>query len=234
MRTPTLFVENAAIGLQLLDHDETHYARTVLRATVGDRVLAVDGRGSQVRGALEDAPGRRLAVRVDSVAASPRPTPLVVLLGLPRPALVDEALQLGTEAGLTELWLCRTEFSPPGQPRLDRLDRVARAACRQCRRESFPEIRVFEGLSEALSALDATPSLAMAARFYGSPGASPPALGSSAPAVVAVGPEGGFSLAEQQLLDECRFLAITLGPHILRAPTAVAVASAILGLNRSR
>jgi hypothetical protein len=46
--------------------------------------------------------------------------------------------------------------------------------------------------------------------------------------VIAVGPEGGFTDAEEGLLREAGAVAVSLGPHILRIETAAESALAVL------
>jgi 16S rRNA (uracil1498-N3)-methyltransferase len=43
-----------------------------------------------------------------------------------------------------------------------------------------------------------------------------------------VGPEGGFSAAEHDRARACGWIAVSLGPHPLRTPTAVAAVLAAL------
>ena len=238
MSTPrTLFVERVALGTLALDADESHYARDVLRMAVGEEVTVVDGRGGRGEGTVGQAPGRTLVVHVGVVAATSRPGGVVVLLGLPKPALVDEAVQLGTEAGLAELWLFPVGYSPPGRPRLDRLNRIARAATRQCRRDVLPAIRLFDDCTAALTELKGRGPFEPSPLWLATPPAPPGTQAAnatgwwSAPAgsrtVVAIGPEAGFTTFEVEIFLAAGFTPTSLGPNVLRAPTAVAIATAL-------
>lgn len=222
----TVFVEHVCLGIHPIDMDEAHYVRDVLRLEIGAPIAVADGRGSRGSAILVELAPRRLGIDVRSLAATPAPTPLIVLLGLPKPALVDEALQLGTEAGLTDLWLFPSTYSPPGRPRLDRLERIALAATRQSRREVLPVVRIFPSLDTGLSALPTTGSEAPS-RWIAAPGASGLPRSNAAGAILAIGPEAGFSPIETDTFTNAGFVPVGLGPHILRAPTAVAVAVAM-------
>lgn len=227
-----LFTDDLHVGIVSLDAAESHYARTVMRLALGAAVRVADGRGGEGQGRLVAAAGKALAVEVTELAtAQVSASSVVVLLGLPKPALVDEALQLGTEAGLSGLWLFPTAYSPPGRPKLERLERIALAATRQCRRAVRPSVRWFDNLQAALSALEAEASLFGCSRWVGAPEADAVLSVRHSGAVIAVGPEGGFSPIESQQLRAANFLPVGLGPHILRAPTAVAIATA-LAVNR--
>jgi 16S rRNA (uracil1498-N3)-methyltransferase len=43
-----------------------------------------------------------------------------------------------------------------------------------------------------------------------------------------VGPEGGFTSGEKQLLESCGWQRLRLGPHVLRAETAAIVGGAMM------
>lgn len=221
-----MFVERVSLGTHPIAMDEAHYVRDVLRLAVGATVTVADGRGNRGEAVLVEVAPRRLGLDVRSLTTTPAAAPVIALLGLPKPALVDEALQLGTEAGLAELWLFPSTYSPPGRPRLDRLERIAIAATRQSRREILPIVRIFDSLEAVLGALPASGNDAPA-RWIAAPGAEASPSASQAGAVIAIGPEAGFSPIETATFAGAGFVPVCLGPHILRAPTAVAVATAL-------
>jgi 16S rRNA (uracil1498-N3)-methyltransferase len=143
------------------------------------------------------------------------PLERVVLLGMPKGPLLEEALTLGTEAGATAFRLITARYSQPHPPRMDRLEKVLRVAATQCRRSHLPLLRGPGSLREALVDLPAE-------RWLGAQGAAG-ANGIHGPAALAIGPEGGWSPEETTLLLENGFREVGLGPFVLRNPTAVAV-----------
>ena len=232
----TVLVEAVRAGRLTLDEAESHHLLRVIRVARGGRVRVVDGAGLEAEATLVDVAGATATLDVEAPRAAPPPAPVTVLLGAPKPALVEEAVTLATELGATELWLVRAERSPPGELRLDRLDRVVDAALKQCRRADRPVLRPFPSLAAALATLPPGP------RFVGAPGGSPPheawaatapggvtGGGARCPITLAIGPEGGFSPAEAEALGGAGFVAVHLGRAILRAPTAVAAGLAALG-----
>jgi 16S rRNA (uracil1498-N3)-methyltransferase len=234
---------------------ESHHLLHVLRAPIGERIRVMDGAGLAGIATLDAIdPDGRAALRVLTHDA-PRVRPArVVLLGFPKPALLEEALTLGTEGGATTFVLVRAERSPPGGPRHDRLERVLRAAVTQCGRPDIPGVLCPADLGAAL----ADPDLP-AERWLAAPGARPlgrvpgPAATVAGPsagpdgampssgdpgdgdsgsgahgAVVAIGPEGGWSPAEVAALLAAGFVPGGLGPYVLRTPSAVGAALARL------
>ncbi len=202
-------------GLLALSPEESHHLLRVLRLPRGSLLRLSDGRGRQAEARLERVEEGRAGVEILSWTELPALPARLLLLGLPRAALLEEALTLATEAGLTELRMIRARYSPPGDPRMDRLDRVLHAAATQCRRVHLPEIRPACPLAAALEGLPE-------ARWIAQPEA-PPLIGSAGAAALAVGPEGGWAPEELALLEANGFRRAGLGAHILRTPTAVAV-----------
>jgi 16S rRNA (uracil1498-N3)-methyltransferase len=131
----------------------------------------------------------------------------------------------GTEAGVSvfhPLWTSRTR--PQGE-RADRWSRIVRAAAGQCDRDWLPDVRPLRELETFL----ADPALP-AARFVADAGAPP--LGELAPrqgeVLLLVGPEGGFTPAEQHAAAAAGFVPAGLGPHTLRTETAALVGAAVV------
>ncbi|MDQ3945090.1 MAG: RsmE family RNA methyltransferase, partial [Actinomycetota bacterium] len=109
---------------------------------------------------------------------------------------------------------------------VERWRRVAREAGRQCRRARLPEVADLA----PLASLAGHPRLVVAER-----GGSPPAAltdGIGDEMLVVVGPEGGLTDAEVELLAPGARLG--LGPHVLRAETAAVAAAAVLAVLRGR
>jgi 16S rRNA (uracil1498-N3)-methyltransferase len=202
-------------GRNRLDPATSHHLLHVLRLPRGAELAVGDGAGATADARLVDVEGGCAVIEVVALRRAPSPPTRVVLLGVPKPALVEEAVLLGTEDGATRFLLVRADRSPPGTARPERLERILAGAAEQCGRAELPTVRSC-GLAEALAEAEG-------ARWLAEPGADPlpPVEGA---ATVAIGPEGGWSEAERGQILEAGFLAAGLGAHVLRAPTAVAVA----------
>ena len=193
-----------------------HHVLHVLRAQPGERFHLLDGKGGAAIGALQ---GDATFHVLERLAVHPPPA-RVILLGVPKPALLEEALTLGTEGGATRFLLIKARFSPPGEPRLDRLDRVVRAAVTQCGRADMPVVDGPLSLTGAIQAI-----AGVECRWLATHGGGPGAAG---PAAIAIGPEGGWSAEERGTLLEAGFEPLGLGPFTLRTPSAVGAALARL------
>jgi 16S rRNA (uracil1498-N3)-methyltransferase len=142
---------------------------------------------------------------------------------------IQKAVELGVAAiqpVLSEKSVVRLSAERE-EKKLARWRRVAIAACEQCGRNRLPELR--EAMS--VEAYSRAPGPA-ALRLLLSPGGSPGLMnirGKIEHAIaLAVGPEAGFSDAEERLLQRAGFVPVRLGPRILRTETAALAALAAL------
>ncbi|MFM7268065.1 MAG: 16S rRNA (uracil(1498)-N(3))-methyltransferase [Cyanobium sp.] len=226
-------------GLRVpLNGSEQHYLRRVLRLREGDQVAVVDGAGNLWSAALVASDRLQL---VESLEAprhqQPPPAPILQLaLALPRRD-VELVWRMATELGIDRLQPLRAERCVAiAEPPLERWRMVVAEACEQCERLWLPAV---SGLEEAGSWL----------AWAGAASADPPLrllattrqenlpllqewLHAHRPAarelVVAVGPEGGWSPAEEEAALAGHWQPVSLGSTILRSGTAAVAAAALL------
>jgi 16S rRNA (uracil1498-N3)-methyltransferase len=206
-----------------LSAEEAHYLLRVRRGAVGDAVEVLDGRGGHVRGEIVAAQGSRCDVRLGEAIAAAPCMPLVLLLGLPDAKAALDAITLATEVGATTIVLVRCARSQPAEPSPARIDRTIRAALRQCGRAAPPQIVGPLGLGDALSRPDPRPGWVADARTRATP--TDLAVGDpEAGTTILVGPEGGLTAEEVTRAGEAGLFSLSLGPFVLRTPTAVCAA----------
>ena len=150
----------------------------------------------------------------------------------PKGSRGDELVRRATELGVKRLIPLSCERSVVGRKELSpskvaRWHKITKEVCQQCRRTDLPLI---EG--ELLNIKQLASTFSDHLRICLSPGATP--LGqvvaqSDQPILLIVGPEGGFSPAEEQQLKEDGAQLAGIGQTILRieaaGPTALAIAS---------
>lgn len=202
-------------GSFLADSDGSHHLLNVLRLERGALLTVTDGRGLAGEARVVGVERGLARLELLQLHQLPPPLPRILLLGTPKPALLEEALTLGTEAGATHFRLLRCRYSQNIPLRQDRLEKILRTAASQCRRSWLPTIGGPVDISAAVA--DLPP-----ARFLAAAGEAPLA-GCAEPAALAIGPEGGFHEEEISFFVGAGFVPAGLGPYILRNPTAVAV-----------
>jgi 16S rRNA (uracil1498-N3)-methyltransferase len=140
---------------------------------------------------------------------------------------MDWAIQKAVEVGVDRLVPVLAERCQGGtgvdSGRRVHWQRVATQACKQCRRAWAMELAGWCTLDTLLG--EGFPEGGVVADRDG-PSLSQ--LGEDVPSTMLVGPEGGFSDREQQLIERCGWIPVRLGPHVLRAETAAVVGAALL------
>jgi 16S rRNA (uracil1498-N3)-methyltransferase len=225
-----------ARGGVALPPDEARHLSRVLRLGPGAEVEVFDGRGrafvAQVAAVTRDAATLRL---VRPLASPPAPAvpfacAQAILKGTGMDAVVRDATMLGADAVVPLVSAhvaVRAEAIAKGRP-AERWRRVALASAKQCRRATLPDVADPQRFDQWIRAVPADLRL-----LFVEPSAAPAGtrairawLGRARPAsaVLAVGPEGGWSDREIEAALAAGFEPVTLGPLTLRAD-AVAIAA---------
>ena len=210
-----------AVGL---DHDRSHFLRSVLRLKSG-RTLALFNEADGEWLARIDGLGRGwCSLVVLERRRAPEKVPDLWLVFAPiKRARLDFLVEKATELGCSLLQPVFTRHTAVGRVNLERLRSNVREAAEQCERLSLPEVRDPRPL-DALLADWPTERHLLVAMEAGHARPIDEVLaeaGRDEPWAVLTGPEGGFSAAERKLLAAAAFVrAVSLGPRILRADTA--------------
>lgn len=223
--------ELQADGTVRLTGRRARHAHEVLAAAPGEQLRAgvLGGRMGQAEVLASSEDALSLALRLD--ADPPPPPPLQLLVALPRPKVLRRVLQAVAAMGVKRLVLCgsyrveRAYFGSPAlAPEAIRAELVL--GLEQGRDTILPEVqvrRLFKPLVEdELAALLPAPC-----RLLAHP-VAPPRLPPPPPAgdvAVAIGPEGGFTAYEVQLLQAHGWAPFSLGERVLRVDAAVSFAA---------
>jgi 16S rRNA (uracil1498-N3)-methyltransferase len=236
--TPPLFLVDALpTGPEtVLDGPEGRHAATVKRLRSGEMLTLSDGAGGLASCVVEGPEGKdslRLRVIARSVVPAPQPR-VIVVQALVKGDRGELAVELSTEAGADVIvpWrasrcVVKWDDGPRAEKALARLRNTVREAAKQARRPWVPEVRepvTTKGLLEIVRG--ATSLVLEGSAKSGLAGISLPEQGDIA---IVVGPEGGVSDEEIAALTEAGAQTVRLGPSVLRASTAAAVALGALG-----
>ena len=216
-----------------IDERLGHHLTRVLRLEADARVVLFNGDGNDYPSVLGGG-RQRLAARVESCLPGTPASPLVLTLaqGLCRGEKMDLILQKATELGVSAVQPLSTERSEVRLSGERESKRVAHwrqvliSACEQSGRSWVPELASPIPMSHWIGA----PTLADSTRLMLDPTAELP-IGQvpvTDKVVLAIGPEGGFSPKEREMLVRAGFVGARLGPRILRTETAGLTAISIL------
>jgi 16S rRNA (uracil1498-N3)-methyltransferase len=221
---PRLFVrqplsERASVDL---DAGQANYLGNVMRLGEGAEILLFDGHSGEWLARIVEAGRKRMTLTVERQTRPPETIPDVWLAFAPvKRAQTDWLVEKATELGAARLIPVITQRTIAERVKLERLESIAIEAAEQCGRTRLP------GISEpvALKALLAAERpLYFADETGGEPAASAFRAG---PALLLVGPEGGFTDDERAMIRAApHAVAISLGPRVLRAETAALAALA--------
>ena len=206
----------------------------VLRLPDGAEVVCFNGDGSDYTATLEVRAKGIAAVRVRAPADATAESPLAVTLvqSIARGEKMDLVLQKATELGVARIVPVVTERTEVrldedrAERRVAHWQRVVESACEQSGRARVPTVEVPCTLPRYAEGamLDIGPKFALHPEGGVALGALPPMSAMT----LAVGPEGGFSDRDLQVLDTAGFGRLRLGPRILRTETAGLAALAAL------
>lgn len=239
---PRFFVDGPlAAGDTLPLPDDVVRHVHVLRLQAGEPVTLFNGAGGEYRAELTDIAKRtvlaRIGEHIDREAEPPYRVTLAqgIAGGDKMDWLIEKSVELGV-AAVAPLTAERGVVRLTGeraQKRQAHWQALVRAACEQCGRNRIPDVApprdLHAWLDQLPAAVDGELRLLLSPRadvdFALLPAAAP-----AAPVTLLIGPEGGFSAAEEAAIVDMGFAALSLGPRILRTETAgIAVLAAFAG-----
>ena len=224
---PRLFVrvplsEGASIEL---DAAQVNYLGNVMRLGPDGEVLLFDGQSGEWLGRVAQAGRKHMTLTVERRTREPESIPDVWLAFAPvKRAQTDWLVEKATELGAARLLPVMTQRTIAERVKLERLEAISVEAAEQCGRTRLPEIATPIGLKPLLDLRDERRRLYFADEEGGETAAGAFRPG---PALILIGPEGGFTDEERALIRAApNAVPVSLGPRILRAETAALTALA--------
>jgi 16S rRNA (uracil1498-N3)-methyltransferase len=221
----------------LLPRSQARHALRVLRLRAGAEITLFNGDGQEYQAMIERAAEDGLVAVVRDARVADREAPLVVTLAqsVSSGERMDFTLQKAVELGVASIQPLATSRSIV---RLD-ADRASRrvahwqsvviAACEQCGRNRVPTVEPLREFASWVRGLGKTPSGAV--RLLLSPRGPSRLRDLERPAagvLLLAGPEGGLAPEEERDALAAEFLAVRLGPRVLRTESAALAALAAL------
>ena len=216
-----------------LEEESAHYVRTVLRLKKGADLIVFNGEGGEYPATLLEAHKEAVSVQLGEFNPRETESPLIISLGLgiSRSERMDLAIQKAVELGVSSITpllaeRCVVQLDDPARKgqRLRHWRKVVQGACEQCGRNRPPPI--FEPVK-----LEDWVTCQTGLRLFLDPGGTKTLRELPQPegaVCLLTGPEGGFSGHERKTALAAGFIALRLGPRVLRTETAaLAAVSAI-------
>ena len=207
----------------------------VVRQQAGDQLTLFNGEGGQFSATVLEVGKRRASARVDAFEAVDVELAYAITLAqaLPEASKKDWIIEKAIELGISAIQplaaqRCVTRLSG------ERLDKrhahwqgIIVAASEQSGRNRLAKLAPLEDVSKWLARPSIQPRILLSPR-----GTETLAAWAGARAAqdvtLMVGPEGGFSTAEEDAAIAAGAIALTMGPRVLRTETAALAAAATL------
>ncbi|MSR54449.1 MAG: 16S rRNA (uracil(1498)-N(3))-methyltransferase [Gemmataceae bacterium] len=214
-----------------LEGQEAHHLSSVRRFKPDDLVTLFNGDGHEYPARILDVAKKRIRLQVMSVETPERELgfALHIASALPKGDRGDFLIEKLTELGVTDFTPLMTERSivKLDDAKTEKLRRAVIEASKQCGRNVVMRVHP---PAPWLEWCVKQPGL----RFLANPDASQSLTSTGADAIVAIGPEGGFSTSEIQAALQAGWETFSLGSRVLRVETAAIVAATRLSGSHSK
>ncbi|MDD5618151.1 MAG: RsmE family RNA methyltransferase [Candidatus Omnitrophica bacterium] len=226
-------------GIKILDKEELHHLRNVLRLKNKDKILVIDGKGKEFVcevGQLDKDEAQLNIIEERHHEKDEVSVVLTIACALPKKSKIDFIVEKLTEIGVERIILLKTERTEviwkDCNDKLERLKRIASASLKQSGNLFMPEIIFldFKGLLEFKNknAFD----LALIANLSNNTQYIKGVLENNCAKniLAAIGPEGDFSEKEIELANKAGFISIRLTDTVLKVDTAAISTAAFIKL----
>ena len=209
----------------VLEGQEAQHASKVLRLRIGDKIVAVNGKGQRFAGDIQMIGRNSLTASIKQKDEIPKPIQEKVLaMGIIKKRdRLEFAVEKAVELGATKIILFNADHSEKEKLRMDRLQTIAISAMKQSMRRWLTEIIHSTSLDAVYEQYpDHTILMAHEETGYSSSEADElnNIISSNENLLLVIGPEGGFSENEVKSTRQRNGKMISLGKYRLRAETA--------------
>jgi 16S rRNA (uracil1498-N3)-methyltransferase len=211
-----------------LNEEQSHYLVNVMRRKVGDFFYIFDGVTGEWLAALVQIDKNSAVIAVDYLVKPITDTPRLSLIFAPLkstrlPYLVEKA----TEIGVTDLYPINTKNSITDKINNERIISTMIQASAQSRRLTVPNIHHISNLKDLLQSWPLERKIAFCNERESNTFIAE--LKDGVPDALLIGPEGGFTTDEIQLIMSYPFIkSVSISTNILRAETAGVVGLTML------
>ena len=230
-RAPWLFIEDLprVDETAVLPAEEGRHGGRAHRLRPGDTLTLTDGRGQTAQAELLQADRREALVRILAVSepADP-PHPIQLVAAVPKGERMGTLLAMATQLGMSDFTPleCERSVVHPSEEPPERWERILRENIKQSHQAWLPNLSSPATPQTWRPETDDTQVWILDPQAQQSLGEV--ALEAERPQALLIGPEGGFTSAEQNAAERVGARAVALGNNILRIETAAIAALSVL------
>ncbi|MBS0186185.1 MAG: 16S rRNA (uracil(1498)-N(3))-methyltransferase [Proteobacteria bacterium] len=201
---------------------QSHYLLNVMRLNIGQNFLVFNGEDGEFLAQISEIQKRIVHLTIKNQTHPQPPEHTLNLLFAPlKGERLGFLIEKATELGVSDFIPIFTKHTVPSYINLERIEARAIEAVEQCERLTIPNVHESMNLEEILEKWSSAEPL-----FFCEERSSAPLLAETLQkdkrgCSFLIGPEGGFSKEEKELLRSKSFVKpVSLGAQILRAETA--------------
>lgn len=217
-----------------LNSEQQHYLYDVLRLSHGDCFIAMNGQGQLWLAELSAQRGQTSVLK-PLVEKTELAKPLMVLAAPPKGNHFDQVVRMSTELGVSHIvpLMSQRTLLKPSPHKIQRWQRIATEAAEQSRRQVIPQILAPIAFAEVMATADFHNSHQWHKYICTVDPSAPSLLNcltsnrETVGLAIMVGPEGGWTEAEQQQAVATGYQSVSLGHRTLRAVTATCMAVSV-------
>jgi len=241
LRSIRCYCQNIKPGLLQLDPTESHHLTHVLRLKKGAAIETFDGKGTSADATIAEVTRKTVTLEIGKIQNLPPPQRgrIIIAASLAKAQRFDRLVTQCTELGADHIAAVifeRTVKLSKGASTQDRYRKLIIAAAKQSHRLFLPEVTGPENLTQTLDLLkEIYPSARI---IFGGLTQNALPIAELKPdksdTLAFIGPEGGLTDSEQNLLKENGALEVSIGKNILRIETAAVAITALLAAKRTK
>ena len=205
-----------------LSEEESAHAARVMRLKAGDEVTLADGRGGWYRACIAKPHHKHCDVEVLEHQAEYGKRPYRLHIGIAPTKNTDRFewfVEKATEIGVDEITPLLCEHSERKHINAERLQRITVAAMKQSKKAYLPQLHEMTAFGAWVGKMTGNQRY-IAHCGEGDRQSLKTVCRAGQDTVVAIGPEGDFSLQEVAQAIALGFRGVTLGTNLLRTETA--------------
>lgn len=239
MKEERYFYAPDAESTNLLPEDEAAHALRVLRYTVGDLIRLMDGKGNFYEAEITETSKKVCKYRISNIQPQTRQWKSYIHIAMAPTKNIERTewfIEKAVEIGVDEITLLNTDFSERKKVNLERLEKIIVSAMKQSHKAFKPILNGLVDFDDFVKNVDEAKCfichcyMPTTDNLLNERVLLKDQLKTEDKAVVLIGPEGDFSLAEVQEAEKLGFVSTSLGNSRLRTETAALVAVHIMSL----
>lgn len=216
--------------------DDAHYLLNVLRKKQGDEIKIFNENVGEFSAVIQHAKKNQIILeKKDLLIHARKSKPLYLIFAVLKNDAMSWVFEKATELGVTDFFPIYTEYSQKQVFKKDKWYKVIKNAVQQCERLDMPQIHPISTLNQMFQIHNNCEIyVALERQNQKEKGElKKQETLNKRIQVLIVGPEGGWSSDEREIIKNSNAHLIDFGPYILRAETAIIAGLSLISLSKT-